>query len=300
MIVVAGGSGRLGRLVVDRLARQGTAVRIMTRDPKAAPVQRPNVEIVPGDACRPADLDRAVAGARTVVSAMSAFGLHGVTPREVDRDGNANLIAACERQGVDHFVFVSVRNASPTHPTELHRMKYEAEQRLIRSTLSWTIIRPSPFIETFQQVLGAPLLEKGKTVVFGRARNPINFVSAHDVAWCVERASTDAALRGTAIDVGGPENLTLLEFVASFAAVTEARGPVKHIPLPVMRMMSVVARPFNPTFARLVQASVVMDTTDMAFDASRLRLQFPDLVLTSAADAARRDYQLGRAAETRS
>ena len=299
MIVVIGGSGRLGRLVVDRLVRQGSDVRITTRDPRAALARTPNVEVVAADARRPADLDRVVAGAGTVVSVMSAFGMQGVTPREVDRDGNTNLIAACERQGVEHFVLVSVRNASPTHRTELHRMKYDAEQRLIRSSLSWTIIRPSPFIETFQQVLGAPLLEKGKTVVFGRARNPINFVSAHDVAWCVERASSDPALRGVAVDVGGPENLTLRQFVASFAAVTGANGPVKNIPLPMMRLMSLVARPFNPTFARLVQASVVMDTTDMAFDASRLRLQFPDLVLTSAADAARRDYPLGRAAEPR-
>ena len=299
MIVVIGGSGRLGKLVVDRLAGKGGAIRIMARDPTTVPARWPNVEVVRGDARRAANLDRAVAGASTVVSAMSAFGMQRVTPREVDRDGNANLIAACERQGVDHVVLVSVRTASPTHPTALHRMKYEAEQRLMRSSLSWTILRPSPFIETFQQVLGAPLLEKGKTVVFGRARNPINFVSAHDVAWCVERASTDAALRGTAIDVGGPENLTLLEFVASFAAVTGARGPVTHIPLPVMRMISVVARPFNATFARLVQASVVMDTTDMAFDASRLRVQFPDLALTTAAEAARGDYALDRAAEPR-
>ena len=169
-------------------------------------------------------------------------------------------------------------------------MKYAAEQALVRSALSWTILRPSPFVETFQQVLCTPLLQRNKTIVFGRAQNPINFVSAHDVAWCVERASVDATLRGVAVDVGGPENLSLVEFVETFAAVTGAKGPVKHIPLPTMRVMSVVARPFNPTFARLVQASVVMDTTDMTFDSSSLRRQFPDLTLTTVADVTRRDY----------
>ena len=216
--------------------------------------------------------------------------MKGVTPRQVDLEGNTNLIAACERQGVEHFILVSVRGASPEHGMELNRMKYQAEQRLMQSSLSWTILRPSPFIETFQQVLCAPLIATGKTVVFGRARNPVNFVSAHDVAWCVERASTDAALRGKAIDIGGPENLTLVEFVEAFSAATGVRGPVKHIPLPMLKLMSVVARPFNPTFARLVQASVLMDTTDMTFDPSGLRRQFPELPLTSAAKVARRDY----------
>ena len=288
MITIAGGSGRLGTVLVDRMAAQGRQVRILSRSP--APALSPYVEVVAGDARRPADADRAVTGARIVVSAMSAFGMKGVTPRQVDRDGNANLIAACERQGVEHFILLSVRGASPTHPSELHRMKYAAEQALVYSTLSWTIFRPSPFMETFQQVLCDPLLESGKTLVFGRATNPINFVSAHDVAWCIERASTDPDLRGATIDVGGPENLSLLQFVAAFVAETGAPGAVKHIPLPVMKLLSVVARPFNPTFARLVQASVLMDTTDMTFDPCGLRRQFPHLVLTSVAAVTRRDH----------
>ena len=288
MIMIAGGSGRLGTLLVDRLSARGEEIRILSRTPARAIAR--SVDWIAGDARRPADADRAVAGARIVISAMSAFGMKGVTPRQVDLEGNANLIAACERQGIEHFILVSVRGASPGHPTELHRMKYEAEQALVRSALSWTILRPSPFIETFQQVLCVPLLSTGKTLVFGRARNPVNFVSAHDVAWCIERATTDATLRHTAVDIGGPANLSLLQFVEVFAAATGARGPVKHVPLPMLKLMSVVAHAFNPTFARLVQASVVMDTTDMTFDPSSLRRRFPDLPLMSVADVARRDY----------
>jgi hypothetical protein len=48
-----------------------------------------------------------------------------------------------------------------------------------------------------------------------------------------------------------------------------------------------------------VQASVVMDTTDMTFDSTSLRRQFPDLALTSASDAARRDYVTSQTAEPR-
>ena len=224
MITIAGGSGRLGTLLVDRLAVRDEPVRILSRSHTAARPGAPQVEIVNGDAQRPADADRAVVGSRVVISAMSAFGMHGVSPRQVDLEGNANLIAACERHGVEQFIMISVRGASPTHPSELHRMKYAAEQALIRSALSWTILRPSPFVETFQQVLCAPLLNTGKTVVFGRAQNAINFVSAHDVAWCVERASVDATLRGVAVDVGGPENLSLVEFVETFADVTGEIG----------------------------------------------------------------------------
>ena len=51
-------------------------------------------------------------------------------------------------------------------------------------------------------------------------------------------------------------------------------GTIKHMPRPVMRLLSQVARPFTPTFARTAQGGVVMDTTDMTFDAAALRIRF--------------------------
>jgi len=42
---------------------------------------------------------------------------------------------------------------------------------------------------------------------------------------------------------------------------------------------------------------VLMDTTDMSFDAGDLRRRFPAFSLTSVAEVARRDYGRSRAAE---
>lgn len=279
MILIAGGTGRLGSVLVERFRARAEEVRILSRSPEHG-----------GDVRDARAVDRAVSSARVVVSAMSAFGKRGVAPRDVDWEGNANLIAAAEKHGVERFVLVSVLGAAPEHPMELARMKHLAEQRLAKSSLAWTIVRPSTFTETFQEVLCAPLLAKGKTVVFGRAQNPINFVSVHDVARLVERATTDASLVGATIDVGGPENLSLLEFVDAFRTAVGVAGTVKHVPLAMMRLLSQVARPFNPTFARMVQGGVVMDTTDMTFDPTALSARFPDLPLTTVAESARRDY----------
>jgi uncharacterized protein YbjT (DUF2867 family) len=285
-IVIAGGTGRLGSLLVERFRARGEEVRVLSRAPEHA-----------GDVRDPAALDRALAGARLVISAFSAFGMKGVSPRLVDGEGNVNLIAAAEKHGVGRFVLVSALRASADHPMELARMKHLAEQRLVASKLSWTILRPSTFTETFQMVLCAPLLEKGKTVVFGRAENPINFVSVHDVARFVELASAEPSLVGEAIDIGGPENLSLVQFVETFRSAVGATGSVKHIPRFMMRFLSHAARPFQPTFARMVQAGVVMDTTDMSFDAGDLRRRFPAVSLTTVAEVARRDYGPSRTAE---
>jgi len=162
-----------------------------------------------------AQVERAVAGARIVISALSAFAMRGESPRAVDFEGNSKLILAAENNGVDRFILVSALGASAESKMELSRMKYRAERRLIASKLAWTILRPAPFIETFQAILCAPLLSSRKAVVFGLGQNPINFVSARDVAQIAERAIIDPDLRQTAIDVAGPDNLTMDELAAA-------------------------------------------------------------------------------------
>ena len=292
MILVAGGTGRLGRIVVERLLAAGEQVRVLSRRPEITgdTPSAGSLERVLGDVRDRQAVARAVAGARVVISAMSAFGMKGASPREVDLDGNLNLIAAAEAAGVERFVLVSMRGASAGHPMELARMKDGAEQRLMRSRLAWAILRPSTFTETFQQILCAPLLAKGRTVVFGVASNPVNFVSAADVARFVELAALTDQLQGAITDLGGPQNLSLVQFVETFAAALGVGSSIRHIPRAILRLLSLLARPFNRTFARMAGAGVVMDTTDMAFDASELSRRYPHIHLTTASEAALRDY----------
>jgi uncharacterized protein YbjT (DUF2867 family) len=293
VILVAGGTGRLGRIVVARLLSAGEQVRVLSRRPEVAgkTPSAGGLEFVVGDVRDRRAVARAMAGARVVISAVSAFGMKGVTPREVDLQGNLNLIAAAESTaGVERFVLVSVRGASAQHPMELARMKHGAEQRLRQSRLAWAILRPTTFTETFQQILCAPLLAKGRTVVFGAASNPVNFVSVEDVARFVELAALTDQLQGAVTDLGGPQNLSLVQFVESFAAALGVGSAIRHIPRAILRLLSLLARPFNRTFARMARAGVLMDTTDMAFDATELSRRYPHIHLTTASEAALRDY----------
>ena len=165
MIVIAGGTGILGTQVVPLLTAWGLEVRILTRNPARAEHQRGDlVEIVSGDVRDARSLERAVAGARTVISAVQGFaGTDPADPQAVDRQGNINLIRAAKEGAVEHFVLVSIQGAAPDHPMELFRMKYLAEEELKASGLAWTIVRPTAYMETWAALIGEPLLESGRT-----------------------------------------------------------------------------------------------------------------------------------------
>lgn len=284
MILVAGGTGTLGAHLVPLLATAGHRIRVLTRDERHADrVGEGGVEVVVGDVRNPAAVTAAVRGCRTVISAIHGFAGPGrPSPASIDRDGNRTLFAAAAAEGAEHVILVSVVGAAADHPMSLHRMKFAAEQDLIASGPAWTIIRSTAFMETWIGLIGSPLAAKGHALVFGPGDNPINFVSMRDVAAVVELAVRDPALRGETLEVGGPENLSFNEVarrIVGGAAGTSAR--TKHIPLPVLRAMSVLARPVAPGFARQARAAVVMNTTDLTFTDRGTRRLLPDLAVTT-------------------
>jgi uncharacterized protein YbjT (DUF2867 family) len=295
MILIAGGTGTLGMQVVRLLTERGLEVRILTRDPSRVLRLGGHAALVAGDVRDAAAVRRAMMGADTVISAIQGFaGPGGVTPESVDHQGNGNLIRAARELGVGQFVLLSIHGAAPDHPMELFRKKALAEEELRASGMPWTIVRPTAYMETWLRLLGAPLLHTGSTRIFGRGRNPINFVSALDVAQVVALAATDPALRNTVIEVGGPENLTMRQVVETVERETGKSGKVRSVPLPVMRLMATLMRPVKPALARQIRAGVVMDTADMTFDASERAERFPSIPLTTLTEVVRREYGASR------
>jgi uncharacterized protein YbjT (DUF2867 family) len=274
VILVAGGTGRLGTLVVRRLTADGRAVRVLTRDPKRADhLSDTGAEVASGDLRQPESLVAAMAEVDLVVAAAHGFAGPGrVTPASVDRDGNAHLVAAA-RQGGAEFVLVSVVGAAPDHPLELFRMKATAEEDLRRSGVPWTIVRSAAFAELYLELLTSSAGKAGRPLVFGRGENPINFVSVEDVARAVVLAVSAPELRGQVLEIGGPANVTFTELARLVQRRLNATGKrPRHVPRPVLRALAGSGHLAASAIARQAAAALVMDTTDMTFDDQRLRL----------------------------
>lgn len=296
MITIAGGSGNLGTALVPLLAARGLEIRVLTRDPvRAARVLPAGVGIVSADVRDPDAVDRAIAGSQTVISAITGFGgRNAAGAGAIDRDGNLNLIAAARAHGVAHFILVSVAQAAADHPIELFRMKFAAEKALRASGLPWTIIRPTAYMETWVGLVGGPLLESGKTRIFGTGNNPINFVSARDVAALVDLAATEPVLRGEVLEIGGPENVTLNQLESRFEASTGRTGVISHAPVPMMRAMALLFQLIKPVLAGQIRAALVMDTRDMRFDSAEARERYPSIRQTNLEEMVSRDYPASR------
>src|SRR4051812_49096633 len=230
MILIAGGTGRLGRLLVDRLVKRGLPVRILTRGPAPGPYRDGElVTMMRGDARDRRSLGRAAAGVDVVVSAVHGFtGPARDSLAAVDRDGNANLVEAAEAVSAE-FVLISTVGAAADSAMELFRFKHAAEQHATASAAPTTIVRATAFLELWIDLLSQTTGRSGRPLVFGRGENPINFVSVADVAALVERAVTDRATRGQILEIGGPENVTFNQLAQALQTAAGRPGAPRHV-----------------------------------------------------------------------
>ena len=289
MILIVGASGRLGSVVAQRLLAQGKPVRAMTRNPLSlAHLQQQGAEVVSGDLRNPASLLSACQGVEQVLMAAHALvGKGDNNPQTVDDAGNRQLVDAAKAAGVKHFIFVSVQGASPDSPLEFFRIKYRTEEYLRASGLSFTILRPGAFMDLWAQLIGRPIIEQGKTTIFGRGNNPINFVAVEDVAHFVCTVLDDPRAHNRVIEVGGPENLTMNQVAEIFERTSGRRAKKRHVPLPMMRVMSILMQPINPALSRQIRAGIYMDTSNLCYDMAETASTF-GVQLTPFEEVARR------------
>jgi len=258
VIVVAGGTGRLGSAVVHRLLTAGRDVRVFSRGLSGETPK--GVDVAHGDIRSDADVERAVAGADVVVSAVQGFAGPGrVSPRSVDRLGNLTLIRAAERAEAD-VVLVSLTHAAPDSPLEIAREKYAAEQALRDSPTGWTVVRAAAFAELWIQLLEDTARRSHRPLVFGRGESRYWWVSVEDVATEVARATLDPSTRGRTIEVVGPQGLTLDDLARKVMAAHGWSGTPRHVPPAALRVASSTIGVVAPAIGRQTRAALAMDT----------------------------------------
>jgi len=251
----------------------------MTRTPeKAANLGKLGAEIVQGDLLDKTSLIEACRGVEKVLaSAHSILGRGREASKYVDLGGHKDLIDAAKEAGVGQFVYTSMYNYGPEFETvPFLQYKRTVERYLQSSGLKFTILRPTAFMETHAELLiGVPILEKGKVLLFGEGENPRNFIAADDVAPFAVMALEDDDLNGRTLDIGGPENLTNMQVVRLYEKLAGRPAKVSHVPLGMLKVMYRVLQPVHPGLSQVMQSSIYADTVNSIFDPATMLDAYP-------------------------
>lgn len=240
-IVVAGGSGFLGRYITKGLLDGGHEVTVMSRSPDraAAIPQLRGAGTTRGDVLDPASLTDVLTGAEAVVAAVQLPNYPVEVPRKgltfdrYDRQGTENLIARAERCGVQRFVYISGAGADPRSDKTWYRAKGRAEDALRASSLAWAIVRPSWGYGPEDKALNKFVaIARFSPVVprIGLQAQQIQPVLVDDIARVVVSIFAGEDTWDRVYEIGGPAVLTMDEVIRTMLDVVGKKRLVVPVP----------------------------------------------------------------------
>lgn len=219
MILVVGATGLLGGHITRRLLDQGEPVRILVRQGSDySGLVTAGVEAAIGDLKDPDSVRAACRGVDSVITTANAIGRDGEDNLEsVDHIGNNNLIDAAVAQGVRKFVFTSSLGADPGHPMPLLRIKGLVEQRLRASGMTWTVLQPNLYMDTWiPAIVGGPALTGQPVTLVGDGLRQHSMIAVRDVAHYATAALDHPDAHDQTLRIGGPQPFTWRDVVATF------------------------------------------------------------------------------------
>jgi uncharacterized protein YbjT (DUF2867 family) len=214
-IVVIGGSGLIGRKLVNNLRQHGHEV--------VAASLSSGVNVLTGEG-----LADALSGAQVVVDVTNSPSFADKAVLEFFETAGRNLLAAEAAAGVRHHIALSVVGTDRLLASGYFRAKMAQENLIQASTIPYTIVRATQFFEFVSSI--AQSAADGRTVRLSPAL--MQPIASDDVAAALADVAVEAPSNGT-IELAGPEAIRLDDVVRRFlSAHRDAREVTTDVHAP--------------------------------------------------------------------
>jgi NADH dehydrogenase len=247
LATVFGGSGFVGRYIVQAYARKGWRVRVAVRRPDLAGYVMTygvvgQVQAMQANVRYPDSVAAAVEGAEVVINACGIQRQHGGQTFEAVHARGAEAIArAAKTAGARALVLVSGIGSDPGSSNPYIASKARGEQATRAAFPEASILRPSvvfgPEDEFFNRFANLarflPILP-----AFAGGGAKLQPVYVADVALAAAKAVEGTLKPGVTYDLGGPEVMTLRQAIETALRYAERDRAILPLPYSLSRLMA--------------------------------------------------------------
>jgi uncharacterized protein YbjT (DUF2867 family) len=256
-ILIAGSTGHLGRALVEVGLERGHEIVALARRPEklARFEARRGFRSVRAEVTHADQLRGTCKGAELVITALGiTLQRDGLTFRDVDYQGNLNLLQEAKCAGVGKFVFTSGYGIDDALDNAMYRAKKDFELALRASGVPYVIVRPTGFFSDMLMILD--MAKRGRVYLLGSGGGRINPIDLTDLAEFYYDHLADASVT---LEVGGPRSYTFEEIARTALAAAGKPERVVHIPVALIAALLPVVRLFSRnTYAELQAFSRIM------------------------------------------
>jgi NADH dehydrogenase len=219
-VMIAGGTGFLGRHVAEALVATGHTLLFLARGTRPTRATE-GAELVQADVSSDALPLEAMRGYDVLVNLIGIKREQGTqTFERVHVEATRRLIAAAWELGIRRCVHISVVCSRPDPRSAYHDTKWRAEELIRSSGLDYTILKPGVIYGPGDDMVTHLVKMIRFASVFpvvGRGDSLLQPVHACDVAAAVVGALGNDRSIGKSYDVVGPERLSLRAVVETVA-----------------------------------------------------------------------------------
>ncbi|MGE0211068.1 MAG: complex I NDUFA9 subunit family protein [Parvibaculaceae bacterium] len=249
LVTIFGGSGFIGRYIVQCLARRGYRIRVGVRRPDLAGHLQPlgkvgQVMPVQANVRYPDSVAAAVSGAHAVINLVGVLSGSGAQSFDAVHVFGAEAVAEAARvAGAKRLIHFSAIGADPQSSSEYGRSKAEGETRTFSAFPDSSVVRPSivfgpedDFFNRFAAMArflpALPLIGGGHTL--------FQPVYAVDVAEAVARLLETPSSEAKTYELGGPDVRSFKEIIAFTLATAGRKRLLVPVPWSVARIQGAV------------------------------------------------------------
>ena len=259
LTLVTGGSGFVGRHLVQKLVERGESVRLLVRKTSHLdPLEKLSVEVCYGDLRDLDSLRAALKNCRRLYHVAADYRLWSLHPEEIYQsnvEGTRNILQAAKEEDVEKIVYTSTvgalgnpGNGTPGNeetPVSIEEMtghykrsKFLAEEvalDFIRQGTPIVIVNPTTPVGSYDvkpTPTGQMIVDFLKGKMFAYMETGLNLVDVGDVAVGHIQAMEKGRIGQKYIL--GNQNLPLIEIFKVLSQLTDLPAPTRRMPYPIV------------------------------------------------------------------
>tara|TARA_Y100001936_G_C16032467_1_gene646448 strand:- start:167 stop:1051 length:885 start_codon:yes stop_codon:yes gene_type:complete len=249
-LFITGASSRLGKNLTSELLKiENVSIRLLEHN---TPVKHASCQTFKANIQDPESLNQACSGIDVVIHLAALTHSNSMKSYlEVNEKGTENLIAACQKNKVTRFIYIS--SAAATEKAgEYGVSKLRGEEKVKSSNLDWVVLRPS-------EVYGPGMDEGiGKLIswvkrfpvipVIGNGSCFLSPVYVDDIIQAIVEIFNKKSLKNITLNLCGPEEMTMNEVIDRFSQFNQFKRKKIHFPLWFVRFSIFLLSAFNLKF----------------------------------------------------
>ncbi len=247
-VTVFGGTGFLGRRIVERLLAHGLQVRVASRHGTTGAAPRPagdKLSAIRADIRDTASVDAAIDGVQGVVNAVGLYVEQGAaTFRAVHVEGAGKVATACRQQGIVRLVHLSGIGADATASSPYVRCRGEGEAAVRAAFAQACLLRPSVMFaadDAFLTTLLTLVRRLPAIPLFGKGETKLQPVFAEDVAEAAVQALTRDGAPAGLYALGGPQVFSYRQLLQLVMAHAGRRPLLIPVPFAIWDALALAA-----------------------------------------------------------